>query len=105
MLYYHIYVYGLNLFLYACRETLHIKTKSQELIALLITHAKDILKDSIAVMPDVLNCLYDDDLFPVNSKDEGYTFRAMHLEPAYNRYSEQVSSLCAYTGSSIIKLI
>lgn len=68
----NLYVYNLNQFLY--RETLHIKTKSQELIALCITHAKDILKDSIAAMPDVINCLYDDDLFPVNSKDEGYTY-------------------------------
>ena len=71
-------------------------SNTQELIALCITHGKEILKESIEAIPDILNCLYNDALYPVNSKEEGYNFTAMHLEPAYNCYSEHVSCFLCF---------
>jgi hypothetical protein len=93
-LHFYHYLYDFNIF---NRETISIEgvpgSDGDKEVALLITDLSEELREMLRVLPDLLNAALGNGLFDQDSRSEGFKVHAVHLEPAYNRYTEKVGSL------------
>ncbi|KAJ7750865.1 hypothetical protein B0H16DRAFT_1724379 [Mycena metata] len=63
-------------------------------VALVLTDMLDVLgADYLDSLPHLINAALGDGLLEQDSRTEGFTIEALHLEPAYNRYTEKVSPI------------
>jgi hypothetical protein len=59
-------------------------------VVLVLTDMRDVLGEILDALPDLINTALGDGLNEQDSRSEGFEMEAIHLEPAYNRYAEQV---------------
>jgi hypothetical protein len=59
-------------------------------VVLILTDMRDALGETLDVLPDLINAALGDGLTEQDSRSEGFSIEAIHLEPAYNRYTEKV---------------
>ncbi len=68
-------------------------------VVLLMTDMRAALGDeAVDALPDLINAALGDGLLYQDSTAEGFCIEAIHLEPAYNRYAEQVRFLFLLLG-------
>lgn len=72
------------------RKTLIFQTPSKKPVAILATHAKEILKSTFTVIVSEIQALLLGELYPIDSTNDGFQFLALHFG-WYNKYSETVS--------------
>lgn len=74
------------------RKTLRIVDMHDQLVALSVTHARQILQKQLKILLSQLKMLFAGELVHDNSRDPNFGFTALHFG-WYNKYSEEVSQL------------
>ncbi|KAJ7286787.1 hypothetical protein C8J57DRAFT_1282043 [Mycena rebaudengoi] len=69
-------------------DTIDIRGKDNEDVAIIITDLSSVPGVDVDRITDLLQAALGDGLFDADSSFEHFTTEAIHLEPAYNRYSE-----------------
>ncbi|KAJ7697111.1 hypothetical protein B0H16DRAFT_1442511 [Mycena metata] len=58
-------------------------------VVLILTDMRDTLGPIVDSLPDLINAAYGDGTIHSDSRAEGFAVDALHLEPAYNRFTEK----------------